>query len=78
MHNSNPTWIGACLGRLIAQLFAKTNRKLPADADELAAIFIGLSVGLSLQRTADKSALRKGLMGDAILLVLKSMLAGGG
>jgi TetR/AcrR family transcriptional regulator, transcriptional repressor of aconitase len=65
----------ASLGRLIAQLFVKEHRKLPADANELAAIFIGLSVGLALQRISDESAIRKGLMGDAVLLVLKSILA---
>jgi TetR/AcrR family transcriptional regulator, transcriptional repressor of aconitase len=66
----------AALGLLIERLFAKASRNLPAPADELAAIFMGMSVGLSLERISDKSGIRKGLLGDAILLVLNSILTG--
>lgn len=67
----------ASLGRLIGRLFAKTKQKLPGSPEELAAILIGLCVGLSLQRASDKSAVPKGTMGNAILLVLKSFLGVG-
>jgi AcrR family transcriptional regulator len=63
------------LGDLLGKLFAKAGRKLPLPREELAALFMGMSVGLSLQRAVDKNAIRAGFLGEAILLVATSVLA---
>lgn len=65
----------AALGRLLERLYRKVQKKLPAPPEDLAALFIGLATGLSLQLAFDKAGVRKGLLGDSVLIVLKSLLA---
>ncbi len=55
---------------LIVKLFAKLDRTPPSTPKHLADIIMALTTGLSLQRTSLQGPPRKGLVTEAILLVL--------
>ncbi|MHB8301968.1 MAG: TetR/AcrR family transcriptional regulator [Acidobacteriaceae bacterium] len=63
------------LSRLIQDLFTKLGRPLPIDPQGLANVLMAMAVGLSLQRASSRGPLRKGLLGDAILHVLRGLSA---
>jgi AcrR family transcriptional regulator len=66
----------AALGRLVAALFAKAGRRLPAAADDLAAAFMGLAHGLVLQRPPGPAAAgAHAREGRLLVLMLESVLA---
>jgi AcrR family transcriptional regulator len=56
---------------LVTKLFAKLDRIPPTDPKNLADIIMALTTGLSLQGTSTQGSLRKGLVTEAILLVLR-------
>ena len=56
---------------LVTNLFARLERIPPSDPKNLAEIIMGLTTGLSLQRTSVQGSLRRGLVTEAILLVLR-------
>lgn len=56
---------------LVTKLFAKLDRVPPSDPVNLADIIMALTTGLSLQRTSTQGSLRKGLVTEAILLLLR-------
>ena len=55
---------------LVTRLFAKLDRIPPSDAKDLADIIMALTTGLSLQGTSMQRPLPKGVITEAILLVL--------
>lgn len=58
------------LAGLITKLFAKLDRTPPSSPKDLADIIMGLTTGLSLQRTSVQGPSRKGFVTEGILLVL--------
>jgi TetR/AcrR family transcriptional regulator, transcriptional repressor of aconitase len=56
---------------LVTNLFARLERVPPSDPKNLAEIIMGLTTGLSLQRTSMQGSPRRGLVTEAILLVLR-------
>jgi TetR/AcrR family transcriptional regulator, transcriptional repressor of aconitase len=55
---------------LVTKLFAKLGRVPPSDPKDLADIIMALTTGLSLQGTSMQGSARKGVVTEAILLVL--------
>jgi TetR/AcrR family transcriptional regulator, transcriptional repressor of aconitase len=55
---------------LVTKLFAKLDRIPPSDPKDLADIIMALTTGLSLQGASTQGPLRKGVVTEAILLVL--------
>jgi hypothetical protein len=55
---------------LVTRLFAKLARTPPSAPKDLADIIMALTTGLSLQGTSMQGPLRKGVVTEAILLVL--------
>jgi len=62
------------LGQLIEKIFRQSRRLLPKSAEELAVVLLAVSNGLSLQLFANRSQVRRGVVGDAVVLVLRSLL----
>lgn len=58
---------------LIQDLFEKLGHPLPLEPRDIANILMAMAVGLSMQRASSKAPLQKGLLGNAILHVLRGL-----
>jgi AcrR family transcriptional regulator len=66
------------IAALVAALFERSHKIPPAPVEELATALIALTMGLAVQRGANKEAVSPGLWGQAIEIHLRGLLALGG